>query len=70
MSEHKTIDASGIRLESPACPTAADKALWDSSTPRMKNALIEYELYEAEKSGPAQSATMEELIARVRANKT
>lgn len=70
MSEHKTIDVSGIRLESPACPTAADRALWDSSTPEMREALLGVELYDAEKSGPAQSETMEELIARVRAKKT
>ena len=70
MSEHKTIDVSGIRLESPACPTAADQALWDSLSPEMQEALTQFELDEAEKSGPAQSENMEELIARVRAKKT
>lgn len=69
MSEHKTIDISGIRLESPAFPTAADRALWDSLSPEAQEALIRHELDDAEKSGPAQSETMEELIARVRDKK-
>ena len=70
MSEQKTIDASGMRLQSPAIPTAEDQEKWDSLSPEMQEALIKLELDEAEQSGPAQSEKMEELIARVRGKKT
>ena len=70
MSEQKTIDVSGMRLESPAFPTPADQEKWNAFSPEMREALIKLELDEAEQSGPAQSETMEDLIARVRAKKT
>ena len=69
MSEQKTTDVSGARLKSPAFPTAADRALWDSLSPEEQRAVIALELEEAEKSGPAESASMDDLIARVRSQK-
>lgn len=68
MSEQRTTDVSGIGLRSPAFPTAADRALWDSLSPEEQRAVISLELDEAEKSGPAESASTGELIARVRAS--
>ena len=69
MSGQETKEVSGARLESPAWPTAADRALWDSLSPEEQRALIALELEEAEKSEPAESASMDDLIARVRASR-
>ena len=69
MGEQKTTDISQIRFSSTVYPSADDIALWESLSPEAQAALIKRDLDEAEQSGEALSATMEELIARVRAKK-
>ncbi len=69
MGEQKTTDISRIRFSSTVYPSAEDIKLWESLSPEAQAALIKRDLDEAERSGKAQSATMEELIARVRAKK-
>ena len=58
-----------VELESTVFPTVGDVRLWARLSPERRRALIARELDEAEKSGVAKSATMDELIARVRAKK-
>ena len=70
MSEQKPIDVSDVQLESPTFPTAEDQAIWDSLSPAEQHALISRELDAAEKSGPAQTSSMKDMIARVRGKKT
>lgn len=69
MGEQKTTDISQIRFSSTVYPSDEDIKLWESLSPEAQAALIKRDLDEAERSGKAQSATMEELIVRVRAKK-
>ena len=54
-------------FDSLAFPSPEDKKLWDSLNPEQQRALIARSLDDAEKSGPAEAGSMDDLIARVRA---
>ena len=67
MSDTKTIDVSHIRFSSTVFPTDEDMRLWDSLSPEEQRAVIERDLDEAERSGIAKPESMDQVIARVRA---
>ena len=58
-----------MKFQSTVFPTAEDVKLWQSLGPELQRAIIMQELDEAEESGVAEDATMDELMVRVRARK-
>ena len=69
MGNQKMTNLPEIQFESTVYPTANDIKLWKSLSPELQRAIIARELDEAEKSGEAESASMDDLIERVRARK-
>ena len=67
MSETKTIDVSHVTFASTAFPTPEDKALWESLTPAECLAIIERDEEAGFKSGVAGHASLQEILAEVRA---
>lgn len=58
-----------MKFQSTVFPTAEDIKLWESLSPEQQRAIITRELDEAGKSGVAEDASMDDLMARVRARK-
>ena len=58
-----------MKFQSTVFPTAEDIKLWESLSPELQHAIITRELDKAEESGEAESVSMDDLIARVRARK-
>ncbi len=58
-----------MQFQSTVFPTAEDIKLWERLSPEQQRAIITRELDEAEESGVAESVSMDDLIARVRARK-
>ncbi len=70
MTETKTIDISNIKFHSTVFPTAEDRELWNRLTDEQRLAIIERDEEEAFQSGVAPHESKEEILARVRAEKT
>ena len=66
MSDATTVDISGIRFSSTVFPTAEDKKLWGSLTPAQRLAVIERDEDAGARSGMAQDASLDEIMAGVR----
>lgn len=67
MSTQKT-DISGIAFSSTVFPSAEDMALWNSLSAEQQRALIERDEEAGSESGTAEPETLEDRLARVRAN--
>jgi len=67
MSDAKTVNISGIKFSSTAFPTPADKALWESLTPTQRLAIVERDEQAGFRSGVARNASMQEILAELRA---
>jgi len=69
MSDTKIVDISGIRFSSTVFPTAEDQALWGSLTPEQRLAVLERDEEEAFRSEVAETLSVQEVIAKVLAER-
>lgn len=69
MSERKTDNISAIAFSSTVFPTSEDAAVWDSLSDVQKRAVIARDEEQGFQSGIAPKESLEERLARVRADR-
>jgi hypothetical protein len=67
MSDAKELDISAIKFASSAFPTREDKALWEILTPAQRLAIVERDEEAGFRSGVAEKASLQEMLAEIRA---
>jgi hypothetical protein len=61
------VDISRIKFASSVFPTPEDRALWESLTPAQRLAIVERDEEAGFRSGVAQNASLQEMLAEIRA---
>lgn len=68
MTEKNTLDVSHVRFSSTVFPSADDMKLWNSLSPAEQRAVIERDEEAGFQSDIAKKETLEDRLARVRAD--